>query len=307
MATRHRELHAFSYANPDDVLVAEPGRGLRIGLVGILPEYRFPFETFYGYLVLRNGVPVGYGGVWHLFGTLWFGINIFESFRGGESSFIATQVLRVFRHALGVREVLLEPFQVGQDNPEALESAAFYFYYRLGFRPLDPALGRLADRENEKRARDPAYRSPLRVLKRLAHAEMHLDLARGQGAPGTRLKAAYLAALVTRHIARHFGGDRRRAVAAIPRQVAHALGLRRWTTWRREEREAFERLSLLAAVIPGLGRWPAAAKRELARAFRAKGARSEIGYARRLDAHLLVRRSLEALVRRLPSGVRPDG
>ena len=31
-----------------------------------------PIEAFYAYLVLRNGVPVAYGGTWHLFGTLWF-------------------------------------------------------------------------------------------------------------------------------------------------------------------------------------------------------------------------------------------
>jgi len=302
MATRHRELHAFSYANPEDVLVAEPGRGLRIALIGILPEFRLPFETFYGYLVLRNGVPIGYGGAWHLFGTLWFGINIFETFRGGESVFIATQALRVFRHALGVRDVVLEPFQVGDDNPEALASAAFYFYYRLGFRPVDPALARLAEREREKRARDSSYRSPLRMLKRFAGAEMHLSLSRGQAAPGARLKAAYLAALVTDHIARRFHGDRGAAAEAIPRQVSRALGLRRWTAWRREEREAFERLSLLAAVVPRLARWPAAAKRHLAHVLRAKGAPSEIDYARQLDAHLRFRRSLEALVRRLPAG-----
>jgi hypothetical protein len=302
MATRHRELYGFSYANLEDVLVAEPGRGLRIGLIGILPEFRLPFETFYGYLVLRNGVPVGYGGAWHLFGTLWFGINIFESFRGGESLFIATQALRVFRHVLGVRDVALEPFQVGDDNPEALASGAFHFYYRLGFRPLDPALARLAEREHEKRGRDSSYRSPSRALKRLARADMHLSLTRGRAAPGARLKAAYLAALVTDHIARRFHGDRGAAAEAIPRQVARALRLRRWTAWRREEREAFERLSLLAAVVPGLARWPAAAKGHLAHVLRAKGARSETDYARQLDAHLRFRRSLEALVRRLPAG-----
>src|SRR5882724_12566092 len=35
MATRQRELHAFSYPNPDDVLVADAGRGLRLVFIGI--------------------------------------------------------------------------------------------------------------------------------------------------------------------------------------------------------------------------------------------------------------------------------
>ena len=301
MATRHRELYAFAYANPEDVFVAEPGRGLRIALIGILPEFRLPFETFYGYLILRNGVPVGYGGVWYLFGTLWYGINIFESFRGGDSLFIATQSLRVFRQVLGVRDVALENFQIGDDNPEALASAAFHFYYRLGFRPRDPQLARLAAQEHDRRRRNGAYRSPSRVLEKLARSDMHLSLTRGQPAPGARLKAAQLAALVTDHIARRFDGDRAAAAAATPRLVARALGLRRWTTWPRAQREAFERLSLLAAVVPGLARWPAAAKRHLAHVLRAKGAPSERDYARQLDAHVLFRRRLEALVRRLPA------
>jgi len=34
MATRQRELHAFSYPNPDDVLVVRPGRGLTLASSG---------------------------------------------------------------------------------------------------------------------------------------------------------------------------------------------------------------------------------------------------------------------------------
>ncbi|HYB42787.1 MAG TPA: hypothetical protein VEL75_13505, partial [Candidatus Methylomirabilis sp.] len=100
MATRLRELFAFSHANPHDVLVADPGRGLRIALIGILPGYRLAFEGYYAYFVLKNGVPVGYGGGWQLFGALEVGVNIFESFRRGESAFIVSQVFRAYRQAL---------------------------------------------------------------------------------------------------------------------------------------------------------------------------------------------------------------
>src|SRR5262249_24070910 len=64
MATRLRELFAFSYANRDDVFVADLDRGLRIALMGLLPEARLPYEGYYAYLALKNGVPVGYGAAW---------------------------------------------------------------------------------------------------------------------------------------------------------------------------------------------------------------------------------------------------
>src|SRR5262249_44154752 len=92
MATRPRELFAFSSANSADVLVADPGRGLRIALIGLLPGSRLAYEAYYAYFVLKNGVPVGYGGGWQLFGAIEVGVNVFESFRHGESAFIVSQV-----------------------------------------------------------------------------------------------------------------------------------------------------------------------------------------------------------------------
>ena len=54
MATRLRELFAFSHANADDVLVADPGRGLRIALIGIVPRERLPLHGYYAYLVAQE-------------------------------------------------------------------------------------------------------------------------------------------------------------------------------------------------------------------------------------------------------------
>ena len=54
-------------------------------------------------------------------------------------------------------------------------------------------------------------------------------------------------------------------------------------------------MSLVAALIEDLARWPVAARRALVAVMRAKGASSEMRYARRLDGHWRLRRSLEAL------------
>src|SRR5437764_428960 len=72
----------------------------------------------------------------------------------------------------------------------------------------------------------------------------------------------------------------------------------RWlAAWPSAGRRAFERLSLVAALDPDLSAWSFAEQRALLSVMRAKGSGSEMAYARRLDGHRRLRRSLEALAR----------
>ncbi|MBI2159828.1 MAG: hypothetical protein HYU25_05480 [Candidatus Rokubacteria bacterium] len=297
MATRQRELHAFAHPNPDDVLLAEVGRGVRIALFGIAPGFRLPLEGYYAFLALKNGVPVSYGGGWELFGTLDFAINIFASFRQGESAYLATQLLRVYRRIFGMRTVVVDRYQLGHESTEALRSGSFYFYHRLGFRPRDPDILRVLEAERAKIAGDPSYRSPIPVLKRLAGDEVYLTLPGGDPEPEKRLRATDVAALVARFIAREFAGDRPRAARESAARVRRALGVRRMAAWPGHERRAFEQLALVAALIPDLARWPASDRRALVEVMRAKGGASEYQYARRLDGHRRLQRALEGLAR----------
>jgi len=295
MATRQRELHAFSYPNADDVLVVRPGRGLTLAFVGIAPDFRLPLEAYYGFLALKNGVPVSYGGGWALFGTLDFAVNIFASFRQGESAYLATQLLRAYRRIFGMRTVVVDRYQLGHESTEALRSGSFYFYHRLGFRPRNPDVRRVLDGELAKIAADASYRSPIGVLERLAGDEVFLSLPRGLAAPEKRLRATEVSALVARFVAREYGGDRVAAVTESAARVGRMLGASHRASWPPSERRAFERMSLVAALIDDLARWPLSARRSLATVMRAKGGRSEMGYAHLLEGHRRLRRSLEAL------------
>src|SRR6267142_2127034 len=297
MATRQRELHAFSYPNPDDVLVVDAGRGLTLVFIGIEPDFRLPLEGYYGFLALKNGVPVSYGGGWELFGTLDFAVNIFPSFRQGESAYLATQLLRAYRWIFRMRTIVIDRYQLGHESTEALRSGSFYFYHRLGFRPRDPDVVRTLGQERAKIATDSAYRSPIPTLKRLAAAEVFLTLPGGDRAPERRLRATDVSALVAQYVAREFGGDRARATRAATERVARALGASRRGTWPSAERRAFERMSLVAALIPKLEAWSSADRRALLASMRAKGSGSEMDYARRLDGHQKLRRALEDLAR----------
>jgi hypothetical protein len=296
MATRQRELHAFSHPNPDDVLLVEGDRGLRLAFVGIRPSFRLPLESYYAFLALKNGIPVAYGGGWELFGTLDFAVNVFPSFRQGESTLLAIELLRAYRRIFGMRTIVVDRYQLGHESMEALRSGSFYFYHRLGFRPRDPAVLRVLDVEQSKIAADRAYRSPVPVLKRLAGAEVYLTLPGGHPTPEKRLRATDVSGLVARLVAREFGGDRLAAARESTARARRALGATRWTAWPSAERRAFAQMSLVARLITDLEKWTAAERRHLVRVFRAKGSGSERAYARLLDSHRRFQRSLEALV-----------
>ncbi|MGH7334711.1 MAG: hypothetical protein ACREKS_18590 [Candidatus Rokuibacteriota bacterium] len=294
MATRARELFAFSYANPHDVLVADPERGLRIALIGLLPSQRLPLEAYYAFLVLRNGVPVSYGGGWYLFETLEIGFNVFESFRHGESSHLAGQVLRVYRQAFPMRAVVVDRYQIGDQNDEALRSGALYFYQRLGFRPTDPATRRLLEAERAKVARDPHYRSPRSVLRRLARSDLVLGLTRA--APPRRVRTGVLASAVSDHVARHFAGDRAAATRLAMARVGRLLGAWRQRAWP-PAHAAFETFSLVLGLVPDLAQWPTTDRRALARIVEAKVGADERAYAGLMDAHHRLRGALAQLTR----------
>jgi hypothetical protein len=51
---------------------------------------------------------------------------------------------------MGTTCVSVYPYQLGHDNEEAIESGAFWFYRKLGFRPGRADLERLAEREEAK-------------------------------------------------------------------------------------------------------------------------------------------------------------
>ena len=242
-------------------------------------------------------MPVSYGAGWELFGTLDFAINIFASFRQGESALLASEILRGYRRIFGMRTIVVDRYQLGHESTEALRSGSFYFYHRLGFRPRDPAVLRVLAGEEASLAADRSYRSPVPVLKRLAGGEVYLTLPGADPEPEHRLRATDVAGLVAGLVAREFGGDRVAAARESAARARRALGIGRARGWSREERRAFEQLSLVAALIPALARWPAADKRALAALMRAKGGPSELAYARRLDRHRRLRLRLEARAR----------
>ena len=79
LSQREREFHVIVHANRDETYRFEAGRGLEIYLFGLVKALRLTLEADYGALLVKNGVPVGYGYAALLFDRADLGINVFPT------------------------------------------------------------------------------------------------------------------------------------------------------------------------------------------------------------------------------------
>jgi hypothetical protein len=172
LATRYRELYAFTYGDPSTVIVADAGRGLLIALVGIVPERRLPLRAGFAPLLFRNGVPIGYADAYGLCERMEVSFNIFYAFRDGESAYCFARMLKLYHQLFGSTVFSIDPYQIGEGNEEAIDAGAFWFYRKLGFRSTDPSIERIARREENLSAADPSHRTSARVLRRMARSPL---------------------------------------------------------------------------------------------------------------------------------------
>jgi len=166
LATLNRETDPVTSCDANGVTLFHLERGVSVALFSMSAERRMPFESYIGYVLFKNGIPLAYGGSWIFGNRALFGINIFEPFRGGESSLTILQLLRVYHKYYGVTAFSVEPYQFGKDNPEGIASGAYWFYYKMGFRSDDKKLAALAENEFAKMQKSKSYRSSVATLKR---------------------------------------------------------------------------------------------------------------------------------------------
>lgn len=300
LASRSRETDPVTYAEPRDVTLLQLERGIDILLLGMTPERRLPIEGFIGHMVAKNRIPIAYGGGWVAFDTCAIGINLFETFRGGESAHIFAQVLRAFRDTFNVRSFRVDPYQYGEGNEEAIRSGAFWFYYRFGFRPVDPDIRELASREAAKIAADRSHRTSLAMLRRFATGGLQLDLVdRDKNAPPA-VDVTRLSLAATNWIAHHHEGDRAAAQAAAVRAVSRALGVTNMKSWPQPEQDSFASLAVIVAMIPDLSRWSRQDRLRLVALMRSKGGPWETAYLHRLRLHPTLQAACAGIANQVP-------
>jgi hypothetical protein len=280
MITRQRDLAAFAWGTERDVVSVDDGDGLSFVLIGTEAPRRLPLPAVYGWIMLRNGIPVGYVQTDSLLGAAEVSFNTFPTFRGGEAAYLFARVLAVAHHTLGARSFSIEPYQLGQGNDEGIATGAFWFYQKLGFAPRDASAQKLLARELAAMKKRPAHRSSEATLRRLARTHVYWEPFAPErswlpAAPALGLRLAGVS------------GD----------GAAARLGVSPFVAWPADERLAWESFAPVVCALDGVEAWPADAKAAAVEVIRAKGGASEREYVRRLDAHPQLRAALTALLR----------
>ena len=300
MVTRSRDLDVFEHGDKNDVRMFNCGRGLQIAAIGALPERRLLMEAVYGFLALKNGVPVGYVVTSGLFNSSEVSFNIFETYRGAESALLYGRVVATVRYLFKSDAFTIDPYQLGHDNPEALNSGAWWFYYKLGFRPHDRGVRQVLKGERELMKANPRHRSSIATLKKLAAASVFLYLDRRRADVMGRLDLPHVGLQVTRYISDRFGSDRAKAERVCAREAARLLGLGSRRDFSSGERLAWKRWSPLMLILPGVENWDKRARRDLVRVVRAKGGSCESDFVLLFDRHRLLRQAVLDLTRENP-------
>lgn len=284
-AVRYRELHGFTFGDAANVLKADLGRGTEAFLIGVPPEHRLPLRAYHAAVMFKNGVPVGYFEGLSVFERMESGFNLYYTFREGETAWLYARMLRLMRQLLGVTVFSIEPYQIGHENKEGTESGAFWFYRKLGFRPVVPAILKLTEAEERTMAKNRGYRTSERTLRKLAAGYLVYEVPNPGTSPGDwdNFAARSIGLAVQRRMAREFGGDAKKFRAHTVEFVSQALNL------RVRDVEKSGDLALVLAMMPNLHDWHPAHKKIAIEILYAKTSRLEATYLKQMQRHALLR------------------
>lgn len=266
----NRETDPITYCEDLNLKYYELERGLSIGLFSIDSERGLPVESYIGFVMFKNGYPMAYGGAWLFAGRSLIGINIFEAFRGGESAFIFSQLLRCYRMAFGASYFEVEPYQFGKNNPEGIQSGAFWFYYRFGFRPCNADLNNLSLSEHKKISETKAYRSSHETLKKFTAGNLFVQF---DHTSGKTFNPADLSRFITHKIIKDYQGSRKAATS----YVRSLLKKEKIINSNKESAIGLNKLDLFLGFCVNLKDMPEQKKLSLNKMIIAKG-KSEFDY-----------------------------
>ncbi len=291
MVARSRDLDAFAWASADDVVRVHCRHGVQVVLIGMLPEKRYLLECEYGYLMLKNGVVVGYGTGTALFGSCQIAFNLFPAFRGAETTELYGSVLATLHQFFAADTLSVDTYQIGADNEEAIDSGAWWFYARMGFRPRDGDAIDLADAELRK-ARKKGYRSSKQTLRELAGHPLYFSLGRKRKDVLPMVCTDSLSLGVLDYVSRRFGARREEGAKRCSEELVNALGVVSIADWPANEQLMWHRLAPVVAAVADVRKWPAADRAALVDVICAKGHVRETEYVKLFDAHTRLRRAV---------------
>jgi hypothetical protein len=293
LTVRYRELYGTTRGDPTSVVEADVGRGVHIFLWGLPPERRLPLRAYHAGITLKNGVPINYIEGISLFDWMEVGFNTFYAFRDGETAWIYSKVLHLLHQLTNVTCFSVYPYQLGDQNEEAIKSGAFWFYRKLGFRPGRPELLKMTQREEARMATQPAHRTSARTLRKLAAGHVFYEFGSGPRGLWDTVSVRNIGLAVQQSMAVKFDGDPESMGRACSNALAAKLrvGPKQWSPL---EQSAFKDFAFVMSLVPELKSWTSDQRQALTAIIRAKVSANEADYLRLLQRHHALK---EALVR----------
>ena len=289
-AVRYRELHGFTYGDSSRVVQADLGRGTEAFVVGVPPAHRLPLRAYHAAIIFKNGVPVAYFEGLSLFERMESGFNLYYTFREGETAWLYARILRLMRQLLGVTVLSIDPYQVGHENEEGIESGAFWFYRKLGFRPVKPELMKMTLAEERKMATDPRHRTSARTLRKLASGHMLYEMPGKEFREWDRFEVRNIGLAVQRRMAKEFGADPEKLCRHTSQFAEETLGV---SLLRDENRQKlFNDLAIALSTATDVRHWSEEEIEAVAKVFLAKSGPDEAHYLKQMQQHKSLRASL---------------
>ena len=222
---RHlREIDPISFTAVPLVTYYRLPRGLSIALMGMIPERRHPIDSYMGYVVFKNGLPVAYAGSWILFDSGRIGLNIFPAYRGGESQYIFQQVLKLHGTVYHLNRFTVDPYQIGKDNSDGIKSGAFWTYYHAGFSPIRQQQKQISETEASKIKSTKAYRTPSAILEKLADSRMEIVLKK----TAVTFDATDISLIYARILKEQWNNDRKLAEGVLFTKLVKLLQIKNY-------------------------------------------------------------------------------
>jgi hypothetical protein len=293
VTVRYRELYGTTRGDAAHVFEADPGRGVQIFFWGLPANRRLPLRAYHAGFTLKNGVPVNYIEAISLFDWLEIGFNTFYAYRDGETAWIYAKALHFLHQLTGATTFSVYPYQLGHENEEAIQSGAFWFYRKLGFRPGRPELLAITQREERKLAADTSHRTSPATLRKLAAGHVFYDMGRAHDAPGLwdTFSTRNLGFRVQKAMATRHEGNAAEMRNACRAQLSDILNVQT-SSWNRVEQEAFDNFAFVLSLISDLRQWSHDERQSLIEIIRAKAAPDEIEYLKLLQKYSRLRDAL---------------
>jgi hypothetical protein len=257
---RYRELYNFTHGDPRYVYRVEPGRGVEIFLTGLPAEKRLPLRASHAGMIYKNSVPIGYFEGISLFERMETGFNLYYTFREGETAWLYAKILNLMHHFAGVTAFSLDPYQIGFENEEGIQSGAFWFYRKLGFRPTQTDALELALKEEQKIATRKGYRTSASTLRKLAKSPMIFQLDNENNRDWDRFQIRNIGLKVQRRM--------------------------------RGTEQGASGLALVLPLIADLKSWTAGDRNALDQIMKAKNGPEEVSYLRLMQRHNKLRKAI---------------